>query len=202
MSVTNHARQDMNLPPGEATPLHIAVHPGAYRVTTNSLTVVAERNGEDISWVGALDESMRRRDASSGWAQARSALNSRVGIGSRMWEIVYPGPLLKEGAQYGMVYLGDRPWLIIGELTNGRPLAVPMNSTNRTESTKAYNLFLDMSWYVIMPSETDHRLLQSDTNCLAELPHIWSLPMGFEKRGEVLEAHRAGLLSRMKVYYP
>jgi hypothetical protein len=196
------ARQKMNFPPGQATALHIAVHPGAFKVNDNTLTVVVERKGEEVTWAGAVDESMLSRDASNGWAQARTALNGRVGLGSRLWEIVYPGPLLKGDAAVGMMYRGSRPWLIIGELANGCPLAVPMNSTNRTESNKPYNLFLDKAWYVITPSATDPRMLQGDTNCTAELPHIWSLPKGLVKCGEVHEAHRGSLLQRMKVYYP
>lgn len=192
----------MNLPCSAAADLYIAVHPGALKVQAVTLTVVVERAGNDVVWVGALDESMLERRAAPAWPQARQALCDRVGMGAQLWEIRYPGPLLKAGADSGMVYRGNRPWLIIGKLVNGLPLAVPFNSITATATNKPYNMFLDKSWYVITPSDTDMRLLPGDTNSTAELPHIWSLPAGLVNCGHVLPQHTAGLMNSLNIYYP
>jgi len=136
------------------------------------------------------------------WMQARQALCDRIGIGANLWEIRYPGPLLKPGTPSGMVYQGSRPWLIIGELANGAALAVPLNSTTATVTNKAYNMFLDKSWYLVTPSGTDPRILPSDTNSTAELPHIWSLPDGLQNCGNVIPGNMNSLVCSLNIYYP
>jgi len=192
----------LNLPCSAQGELYIAVNPGALKVQAVTLTVVAERSGGDIVWVGALDETMLEPRMVSAWPQARQALNDRVGAGTHPWEIRYPGTLLIPGTQGGMVYRGSRPWLIIGALANGRPLAVPLNSTTATVTNKPYTMFLNKAWYVVTPSATDPRQLHGDTNATAELPHIWSLPADLVNCGHVLPEHTSSLVHSLSIYYP
>lgn len=192
----------MNLPCSSAADLYIAVHPGALKVQAVTLSVVVEREGNDVVWVGALDESMLERRAAPAWPQARQALCDRVRMGTHLWEIRYPGALLKSGANSGMVYRGSRPWLVIGELANGRPLAIPLNSTAATVTNKPYNMFLDKAWYWVTPSATDTRLLHGDTNSTAEHGHIWALPARLANVGHVLPQHTGTLVKSLNIYYP
>ena len=192
----------LNLPCAPMGDLFIAVHPGALRVTAATLTVVVERVGTEVVWLGALDESMLEPRTAEAWPEARHALCDRVGTGTHLWELRYPGGLLQPGTPGGMVYMGSRPWLIIGALDNDRPLAVPMNSTTANVSDKPYNMFLDKAWYVGTPSATDPRLLHSDTNSKAELGRIWSLPTGLANFGHVLPQHTGSLVNSLNIYYP
>jgi len=193
---------ELNLTCSEQGDLFIAVHPGALRVQVATLTVVVERVDTELVWVGALDEGMLQPRAGQAWPKARQALCDRVGTGTHVWEVRYPGALLMPGIQGGMVYRGSRPWLIIGALANGRPLAVPLNSTTATVTNKPYNMFLDKAWYVVTPSATDPRQLHGDTNATAELPHIWSLPAGLANCGHVLPEHTSSLVHSLSIYYP
>ncbi|MBL0127734.1 MAG: hypothetical protein IPP83_09785 [Flavobacteriales bacterium] len=195
-------RDGLCFPCGASADLFVAVHPGALKAPQATLTVVVERVGNEIVWVGALDESMLDERQAATWPAARQALCDRITLGAHLWVIHYPGALLKSGVQGGMVYQGKRPWLVIGELSNGVPLAVPLNSTKALVTNKPYNIFLDKTWYVIRPSDTDMRRLPSDTNSTAELPHIWSLPTGLPDCGEVLTAHIGSAVKCLNIYYP
>jgi hypothetical protein len=65
-------------------------------------------------------------------AALRRRLRDPLLVGDRQWTVVFGRGLVVGDPWlfYLAVYAGSRPWVVIGELGNGSPLAVPLNDAD------------------------------------------------------------------------
>ena len=151
-------------PPG--LDLVVAVHAGALRAGASSrLTQLVSIASGSVVWAGALDEGMVRASG-SGPKDARTRLWSMLKTGEHLWSIVWPGPLLLPGqpTPYLTVYDGDRPWIIVGELSNGDLVGAPLNDARSNPKW----------WTPIL--RPDQLGFPNSKLSQVELGHLWSLP--------------------------
>lgn len=160
---------------GSRTGVAIAVHPGALRAPASLHTQIVAFDGQDIVWAGALDEKLLAV-AEGSCPSPRKRLADRLLQGKALWSVIRPGSLLRPGAQLpGSTIYGGlspatekfRPWLVIGELSNGQVLAAPLNDRSAD--------FKRIPWFTPLLRQRD-LWPDSPKDSTVELAHVWSLP--------------------------
>lgn len=175
-------------PPGEE--VVIAVHDGALKAPESPLTLAAYLEDGAVAWVGALDERMIA-GALGRTASPRPLVADRLFEGGRCWSVVWPGPLLRDGRagpRYTL-YHGDRPWIVLGELTDGSLLAAPLNDAGGNPR-----------WYAPRIGRGDLEGAAPKDGQL-EMAHLWSLPGDLHAAGAVREAAWPALRQAVGGYY-
>lgn len=174
-------------PPGEE--VVVAVHPGALESRGNALTLAASMDGDEVTWVGAIDERMIAGGLGR-TASPRGLIARRLFLGDRCWSLVWPGHLLRDagaGPRF-TVYHGDRPWIVLGMLESGSLLAAPLNDATNPK------------WYA--PGvDAEHLQGGAAKDGQLEMAHLWSLPQGLPAAGVVGEGAREGLRRAVEGYY-
>lgn len=176
-------------PPPPTALLAVAVHPLALRAPSNHLTQVVATAGGEIMWVGALDEAMLGL-SNAVTANPRPLLGERMLIGSHLWEVFRPGPLLVPASQElrTTVYRGDRPWVIIGELLDGSVLAAPLNEPSNP------------MWWTPVLEASELQFIGSKRSQL-ELAHVWSFSPPASPIGRVAALDPASLSATVSGYF-
>lgn len=176
-------------PPGGAT-LLIAVHEGALKAPGSPHTQVIGLRSGDLVWAGALGEHLLRV-VSAGGGDPRQLLGDAVGAGGRLWDVVWPEELLADPARgpLSTVYRGDRPWVVIGEVTGGDLLAAPLNDAT---NPKRFTPLLGRDEIQMPGSSKDAQL---------ELAHVWTLPASLGAVGAVLPEARGRVLAALRDYF-
>ncbi|HEX9887291.1 MAG TPA: hypothetical protein VGA70_12425 [Longimicrobiales bacterium] len=172
-----------HLPPPGAD-LVVAVHEGALRALGNVHTQLAGFQEGDLAWAGAVGEDVLEVLAAGG-GSPRMLLADHLERGERLWEVVWPGDLLRDPSRgpLSTLYLGSRPWLVVGELTSGDLLAVPLGDAGNP------------MWFTPVLRREDVRFSGSHKDSQAELGHLWSLPAAVAAVGDVAP-RAADLISR------
>ncbi|MGD2067800.1 MAG: hypothetical protein PVI57_03880 [Gemmatimonadota bacterium] len=168
----------------------IAVHEGALKAPGNRLTLAACADEGEVVWVGAVDERMVLGSLGRG-ASLRPQLARRLFTGERCWSIVWPGHLLRSagaGPRFTL-YHGDRPWVVLGELSGGSLLAAPLNDASGSAK-----------WYAPRIARGDLEGAAAKDGQL-EMAHLWSLPRDLPAAGGVAERARPGLRRAVGGYY-
>jgi hypothetical protein len=186
-------RDALEYPPDADASLWIAVHPDALKAgSRNQLTqVVGLDPADEIVWVGALDEGMlaTQDERRSG---LRRRLADRVLQGAAQWSLRFVRSLTvgDPWAPHLTVYSGPRPWVVLGELSNGRLLAVPLNDAHGNPK-----------WYTPIVRRQDIRFAGSAKDAQLELAHLWSIPADTRLLGEITPAVREDLAQDVWRYY-
>jgi hypothetical protein len=131
-------------------------------------------------------------DAGSIKANPRALVRDRLLMGGRLWEIVRPGLLTTDAVvpPLGTVYDGDRPWVVLGELVNGRSLVAPLNDARGNPK-----------WWAPQVAASDLKFAGSKDSQI-ELAHLWSLEIdGVSRVGEIAQNVRKSLAEQVLAYY-
>ena len=168
----------------------VVVHQLALRAPASSLTLAAHFAGDEVTWVGAVDENMLSVGQASAIRDGRKRVAARLLRGSLLWRFLIPGYLLKQ-RRIGSttVYGGSRPWLLVGELTNGSFLALPVNDASGQEK-----------WYAPQIDATALPTHNPKTSQL-ELAHLWSFPNTCHVTDPLDVSARPRLEEALRSYY-
>jgi hypothetical protein len=91
---------------------------------------------------------------------------------------------------YLTLYAGRRPWVVVGELANGRRLAVPLNDARGNPK-----------WYTPVVRWQDLRMPASTKDAQLELAHLWSLPADVRVVGTLAPSARETIGQAVWSYY-
>ena len=120
----------------------------------------------------------------------RSALGRQMLGGLHLWEVFRPGLLTASGVSVPLltVYNGERPWVVVGELTTGDVLAAPLNDAAGNPK-----------WFSPIIEAGDLMFPGSKVSQL-ELAHVWSfgahVPIGI-----VSDHGRASVAGGIRSYF-
>lgn len=182
----------LNFPP-PTMDVQVAVHTAAIPKSGPSqalLTTLIHRSDDGaIDWIGSIDEAMLTLGRRPG-ATPRQEIKPHLFQSEECWSVFYPGRLvpLTFGEQYLTIYGGDRPWVTIGQLGDGKRLAVPLNGVGNRK------------WYTPEVSQKHLLFVQSKTSQM-ELPHIWSFPSSIPAVGTVANEVRNALAADCLKYF-
>jgi hypothetical protein len=180
--------------PPPALDLQVAVHRLAIPKTGRAtpLTTVLHRDVAGIiDWIGSIDERMLTGAQNPG-KTPRAELNQFLFNGPHCWQVRRPGRLVgpNHADPYLTVYGGDRPWVVIGSLPNGRLLAVPLNDA-----------WGNPKWYAPQIAAADLQFPNPKFSQM-ELAHIWSMPSTLPQLGAVKPTVTARLQQECLKYFP
>jgi hypothetical protein len=118
-------------------------------------------------------------------------LGEAIGFGPRLWEVVWPGELVvdPERGPLATTYQGERPWVVIGETSDGDLLAAPLNEAGNPK------------WYTPLLAQEEVLMPGSSKDAQLELAHLWSLPESLPAVGSVAESARERVLEDLRKYY-
>jgi len=179
-------------PPPADDHLYVAVHHGALNAgSANRLTQVISIGDREVTWVGALDERMLVVGDRSPDPDARMLLTWLLGRG-RFGEIIWPGDLVVVGTHPQVdlytVYQKSRPWVVVGALDDGTPIAAPLNDATNP------------LWFTPIIEEADI-LMPGPKRAQLELAHLWSFPSDPEARGRVSDHAAAQISGAIAAYF-
>ncbi len=180
----------LSFPPPPKAVLLIAVHPASLKAPQSSHTQLAGFEYGDLVWAGALSEG-RMEVLSQGGGDPRQLLGEAVGVGDRLWEVIWPGELMADPrpGPFTTVYQGERPWVVLGEASNGDLLAAPLNEAANPK------------WYTPVVRREEILIHHSTKDAQLELAHLWSLPASTATAGRLAPEARARVLEAVKTYF-
>ena len=180
----------LSFPPPDGADLIIAVHEAGLKAPRSLATQVVGLVAGDLEWAGALSERHVEVQSEPG-GDPRQLVGEAVGTGRRLWEIVWPGDLLRDAERgpLNLVYRGERPWVVVGETSADDLLAAPLNDAT---NPKWYTPLLERDEIVMRGSHKDVQL---------ELAHLWTLPSSLAAVGDITEVAQARLLEAVRGYF-
>lgn len=188
VSIRPDTLRRLNFPPPEEAVLLVAVHEAALKAPGNPHTQLIGLLHGDLVWAGALSEHLLVV-ASEGGGDPRQLLGEAVGVGPRLWDLVWPTELVAEGGPAATIYRGERPWVVIGAVSGGDLLAVPLNQTSNPK------------WFAPTLTREEVRMPGSSEDSQMELSHVWSLPRSFGSIGCVAPEARVRTLAALRRYF-
>jgi hypothetical protein len=176
-------------PPPAGGALYVAVHEGALRAgERNRLTQVVGLDGGRVTWLGALDERMLAEREGAPERDVRTLVAWLLGRGA-FGQVIWPGDLARRpGDDLLTVYQKDRPWLVVGALDDGSPVAAPLNEASNP------------LWFTPVIEARD-QLVPNAKRVQVELAHLWSFPEGSEVSGGVNSAAREAVTEALRAYF-
>ncbi len=175
-------------PPGAV--LLVAVHEAALRAPGSPHTQLVGFDYGELCWAGAMSEH-QVQVRSEGGGDPRQLLGDAMGVGARLWEVVWPGELVKGPGVGGTstIYQGERPWVVIGETATGDLLAAPLNDAANPK------------WFTPLVGREEVLMPGSSKDAQLELAHVWSLPASLGREGTLAPAARERVLEAVRKYF-
>lgn len=190
VSLRPDALRRLSFPPPDGAVLLVAVHEAALLATRSPHTQLLGFVGGDLIWAGALNEGVLEVGSESG-GDPRQLLGDAMGIGPRLWDVVWPGELVP-GPDRGPLtttYQGERPWVVVGATAEDDLLAAPLNEAGNPK------------WYTPLLAREEVLMPGSSKDAQLELAHLWSLPGSLGAVGSVAPEARARILEALKAYF-
>jgi hypothetical protein len=190
VSIRPEAFRHLAFPPPEGAVLLVGVHDAALKAPESPHTQLLGFRVGELVWAGALSETFLHVDSESG-GDPRQLLGEAIGIGRRLWEVVWPGELMSAGESHlsSTAYQGERPWVVVGETPSGDLLAAPLNQAGNSK------------WYTPLLAREEVLMPGSSKDAQLELAHLWSLPASLPSVGSVSPAGQARVLEALKNYF-
>ncbi|MFO7546560.1 MAG: hypothetical protein R6W77_13795 [Trueperaceae bacterium] len=191
VDLTEYASEVLRFPPPNGD-LVIVVHPSALRATWSPHTQVAQFDGDELTWLGALSEELLVTLDAVPDPDVRAACVERFLRGARLWEVVRPGALFVPEAPRAQstVYGGSdlRPWIVVGETDAGDLIAAPLNDATNPK------------WWTPVVSRAALSFPGNVKDAQVELAHVWSLPASIGSVGTVMPVGRGALERAVRAY--
>jgi hypothetical protein len=190
VAIRPEALARLAFPPPEGSVVLVAVHEAGLLAKRSPHTQLLAFVEGEMSWAGALSEDLLEV-VSEGGGDPRMLLGEAIGIGRRLWDVVWPGELVidPERGPLATTYQGERPWVVIGETGDGDLLAAPLNEAGNPK------------WYTPLLSQEEVLMPGSSKDAQLELAHLWSLPESLPAAGSVAEWARERVLEDLRKYY-
>ena len=170
--------------------LFIAVHRDALKSPQSVHTQVVALADSRVVWTAGLGEDLLQLRKAPAFPGSRAALRECLLTGERLWEIILPGGLVRFGVNEALstIYQFERPWLVIGEVADGQPIAVPLNDATNPK------------WYAPLVRAADLGLTGTKDAQL-ELAHAWTVRPSASTIGRLPLAVQAPLAGTISRYY-
>jgi hypothetical protein len=190
VAIRREALRRLSFPPPEGSVILVAVHEAGLLAKQSRHTQLLGFSGGDLSWAGALSELLLEVK-SEGGGDPRMLLGEAVGIGPRLWDVVWPGELVSDPAAgpLATTYQGERPWVVIGGTWAGDLLAAPLNEAGNPK------------WYTPLLAQEEVLMPGSSKDAQLELAHLWSLPGSLAAVGSVDPTARERVLAALRGYF-
>jgi hypothetical protein len=180
----------LSFPPPEGSVVLVAVHEAGLLARQSRHTQLLGFSGGDLSWAGALSEVLLDV-RSEGGGDPRQLLAEAIGIGPRLWDVVWPGELVSDPGRgpLATTYQGERPWVVLGVTGEGDLLAAPLNEAGNPK------------WYTPLLAQEEVLMPGSSKDAQLELPHLWSFPQSLGTVGSVAPSARERILEDLTSYF-
>jgi hypothetical protein len=190
VSIRRDALRRLSFPPPQGSVLLVAVHDVALRAPGSPHTQLIGLCHGELAWAGALSEHLLTVE-SEGGGDPRQLLGEAVGVGPRLWDLIWPGELVSDARRgpLSTTYHGERPWVVIGVVAGGDLLAAPLNDAANPK------------WYTPLLARDEVRMAGSSKASQLELAHVWSLPGSLGAVGTVASEARARVLTALRGYF-
>jgi hypothetical protein len=190
VSILPDALRRLSFPPPEGAALLVGVHEAALKAPQSPHTQLLGFASGELVWAGALSEVLLKVESEEG-GDPRQLLGEAVGIGSRLWDLVWPGELMggSEARFLSTLYQGERPWVVVGRTTSGDLLSAPLNEAGNPK------------WYTPLLAREEVLMPGSSKDAQLELAHLWSLPGSQARIGSVAPAAQVRILETLKLYF-
>lgn len=190
ISIRPDALRRLAFPPPDGSVLLVAAHEAALRAPGSPHTQLVGLRHGDLVWAGALSERLLTVEAEEG-GDPRQLLAEVVGIGPRLWDVLWPTELLVDPQRgpLATTYQGERPWLVIGTVRGGDLLAAPLNDAGNPK------------WFTPVLAREEVRMPGSSKDSQVELAHVWSLPESLGTVGSVAPEARERVLAALRSYF-
>ena len=184
------ALRRLSFPPPVGSVVLVAVHEAGLLARQSPHTQLLGFSGGELTWAGALSEVLLQV-RSEGGGDPRMLLGESMGLGSRLWDVVWPGELVLDPARgpLATTYQGERPWVVLGVTADGDLLAAPLNEAGNPK------------WYTPLLAREEVHMPGSSKDAQLELPHLWSLPQSLAAVGAVAPAARHRILEDLRKYF-
>jgi len=190
VTIRPEAIQQLTYPPPEGSVLLVGVHDAALKAPESPHTQLLGFQYGELVWAGALSESLLRVVSEEG-GDPRQLLGEAIGVGPRLWDVVWPGELMS-GPHLGghtTIYQGERPWVVIGETTTGDLLAAPLNEAGNPK------------WFTPLVDREEVLMSGSSKDAQLELAHLWSLPASLPAVGSVSSSGQDRVREALRIYF-
>jgi hypothetical protein len=180
----------LTFPPPEEAVVLVGVHDASLLARRSLHTQLLGFSYGDLSWAGALSEDLLDL-RSEGGGDPRMLLGEAIGVGPRLWDVIWPGELVIDPGRgpLGTTYQGERPWVVIGLTPTGDLLAAPLNEAGNPK------------WYTPLLAQEEVVMSGSSKDAQLELPHLWSFPPSLASVGSIASVARDRVLEDLRAYY-
>lgn len=190
VSLRTETLRRLIFPPPDGAVLLVGVHDAALKAPESPHTQLLGFRSGELVWAGALSETSLEV-VSEGGGDPRQLLAEAIGVGGRLWEVVWPGELMsgREGRLRSTAYQGERPWVVVGETPSVDLLAAPLNEAGNPK------------WYTPLLAREEVLMPGSSKDAQLELAHLWSLPASLPSVGSVSPTGQARVLEALLSYF-
>ena len=190
VSIRPEVLRRLTFPPPEGSVLLVGVHDAALNAPESPHTQLLGFRLGELVWAGALSETLLQVESEDA-GDPRQLLGEAIGIGRRLWDVVWPSELMsgRDSRLLSTAYQGERPWVVIGETTSGDLLAAPLNEAGNPK------------WYTPVLAREEVLMHGSSKDAQLELAHLWSLPAALPSVGSVSPAGQARVGEALKIYF-
>jgi hypothetical protein len=190
VAIHSEALWRLTFPPPDDSVVLIGVHDAGLLARQSLHTQLLGFREGDLSWAGALSEALLDV-RSEGGGDPRILLGEAIGTGPRLWDVIWPGELVRdpERGRLATTYQGERPWVVIGGLSNGDFLAAPLNEAGNPK------------WYTPLIAREEVLMSGSSKDAQLELAHLWSFPPSLSAVGNIADSARERVLEDLLKYY-
>jgi hypothetical protein len=190
VAIRSEALWRLTFPPPDESVVFIGVHDAGLLSPQSLHTQLLGFSEGDLSWAGALSEALLDV-RSEGGGDPRMLLGEAMGQGSRLWDVIWPGELVRdpERGRLATTYQGERPWVVIGAISSGDLLAAPLNDAGNPK------------WYTPLIGREEVLMSGSSKDAQLELAHLWSFPPSLAAVGTIAASAQARVLADLRNYY-